>query len=469
MKKGIAVNPFLPEWEYIPDGEPHVFDGRVWLYGSHDRAAGSGYCLEDYAVWSASEEDLSDWRYEGISYRKTDDPYNENGKKLLLAPDVARGKDGRYYLYYFLSDMKRISVALSDVPRGPFRYLGDVRYPDGSLLDKTVAFDPAILSDDSGNWLYYGFCLARPSLRMPGIEKKGGFCVRLEDDMLTIKDEPKEVLPGAAAAAGTEFEGHGFLEASSIRHIGDEFYLIYSSEQGHELCYAVSDRPDGGFRYGGVIISNADAGYEGSAPKNYMANNHGGLVCIKNQWYIFYHRHTHKEQYSRQACAEKIEILPNGRIPQVEMTSCGLHQGHLPALGRYPAYIACGLKGPQGVLHLSSSVKRRTSDLYFKETEKCLYLTNMQDGASALVRYLEFTGEENRIFVTCRGSFTGEIRLCEETSGELLSVIPVSCAEGEGGFVEYSAALRRRKGTISLVFHVCGQGMLECKEFACTR
>ena len=38
-------NPYLPSWEYIPDGEPHVFDGRVYVYGSHDLFNGWVYCL----------------------------------------------------------------------------------------------------------------------------------------------------------------------------------------------------------------------------------------------------------------------------------------------------------------------------------------------------------------------------------------------------------------------------------------
>ena len=47
-----AFNPYLPGWEYIPDGEPHVFDGRVYVYGSHDRFNGHVFCLNDYVCWS---------------------------------------------------------------------------------------------------------------------------------------------------------------------------------------------------------------------------------------------------------------------------------------------------------------------------------------------------------------------------------------------------------------------------------
>ena len=79
-----AVNPYLPSWEYIPDGEPHVFNGRVYVYGSHDRFNAPIFCVNDYVCWSAPVEDLSEWRYEGVIYRKKQDPKNPLGYHLLL-------------------------------------------------------------------------------------------------------------------------------------------------------------------------------------------------------------------------------------------------------------------------------------------------------------------------------------------------------------------------------------------------
>lgn len=69
-----AVNPYLPSYEYVPDGEPHVFNGRVYVYGSHDRFGGNDFCLNDYVCWSARADDLANWRYEGTSYRSVQDP-----------------------------------------------------------------------------------------------------------------------------------------------------------------------------------------------------------------------------------------------------------------------------------------------------------------------------------------------------------------------------------------------------------
>lgn len=95
-----AVNPFLPGWEYIPDGEPRIFHDRVYLYGSHDHFGAPIFCVGDYVCWSAPVDDLADWRYEGVIYKRNQDPKNALGLHLLFAPDVVQGTDGRYYLYY---------------------------------------------------------------------------------------------------------------------------------------------------------------------------------------------------------------------------------------------------------------------------------------------------------------------------------------------------------------------------------
>ena len=95
MKKQ-AFNPILPGWEYIPDGEPHVFGDRVYLYGSHDRFDGDDYCLNNYVCWSAPVDDLSDWEFHGQIFDVNDDPLNEDGKYCGYAPDCCQGPDGRY-------------------------------------------------------------------------------------------------------------------------------------------------------------------------------------------------------------------------------------------------------------------------------------------------------------------------------------------------------------------------------------
>ena len=110
-----VLNPCLPENEYIPDVEPYIFGNRVYLYGSHDRFGAPMFCMNDYVCWSAPLDDLGNWKYEGVIYRKNQDPKNRLGLRLLFAPDVVRGTDGRYYLYYAFDFMGIMGVAVCEV------------------------------------------------------------------------------------------------------------------------------------------------------------------------------------------------------------------------------------------------------------------------------------------------------------------------------------------------------------------
>ena len=343
--KSLGVNPYLPSWEYIPDGEPYVFGDRVYIYGSHDRFNSHVYCLNDYVCWSAPINDLGNWSYEGVIFRRTDDPENADGKACLFAPDVVQGPDGKYYLYYVLNSLPVVSVAVCDTPGGKYEFLGYVRYEDGQRLGEKKGdepqFDPGVLYEDGKVYLYTGFC---------GIGDKnrsGAMVTVLATDMLTVIEAPVFIAPSEPYSNGSGFEGHEFFEAPSIRKKGDIYYFIYSSIQMHELCYATSKSPTSDFKYGGVIISNNDMGIDSYKPVDmpmfYGGNNHGSIIEIAGEWYIFYHRHTNGTNYSRQACAEKIKILPDNSIPQVELTSCGLNGGPLPGKGTYDTYIACNL------------------------------------------------------------------------------------------------------------------------------
>ena len=155
-----CYNPYLPSWEYIPDAEPKVFGQRLYIYGSHDLFGAKEYCEGDYVCWSTPVEDLSDWRYEGVIFKKQDTPWNKENLSYY-APDVVRGTDGRYYLYYSVANTSITSVAVCDKPAGKYQYLGDVHFPDGRVYgskpEDWFMFDPAVLVDDDGRvFLYVG-------------------------------------------------------------------------------------------------------------------------------------------------------------------------------------------------------------------------------------------------------------------------------------------------------------------------
>lgn len=450
MKQQV-MNPYLPFWETIPDGEPHVFGDRLYIFGSHDRIGGTMFCPDDYVTWSCPVEDLSDWRYEGVIYKKSQDPINgapyhkpmpECNKSTmdgrvhrLYAPDVAQGPDGRYYLFYSMDSSNLISVAVCDTPAGEYQFLDYVTYADGSVPLIGRLFDPAVLVEESGNYLYYGFAPANRSAYMIGQTLPGGMVVRLADDMHTIISEPTLTANGCDTSAGTDYEAHPFFEASSIRHYGDWYYFVYSSQVCHELCYGMAKNPEGPFTFKGVLHSNGDLGVNGNTLRtNYTGNNHGGLVKVGEDYYIFAHRQTHGTAYSRQGVAEKITMNPDGTFNQVEQTSCGLNGGPLKAEGTYLAHIACHLTGPDrakvGDVPMANPVTHEIptpADAPYITEEPCEqaehglrpYIYNLLPGAMCGFRYFDFGSGGKQIAVTLRGC--GSIALMTAAEGQTIA------------------------------------------------
>jgi arabinoxylan arabinofuranohydrolase len=301
------MNPFLPLEYCIPDGEPRVFGDRVYIYGSCDTVNAHVYCSSNYYVFSASIYDLEHWTNHGIVFA-SQGPNSEVSwsKGMLYAPDVIE-KEGIYYMYFCLSDGSE-GVATSLSPAGPFTHATRMYYPksieEGGPLRH---IDPAAFVDEDGKAYYYwGQFQAQAA--------------QLEDNMRELIDQTYQ------SAIITE-EQHFFHEGSSMRKIGDTYYLIYcdiSTKRANSLAYATSKSPLGPFTYQGVIINN----YE-SDPESW--NNHGSIVEINGQWYIFYHRSSNNSVYSRRACAEPIFFDEKGKIRTVEMTT----QGFSPSPSAY--------------------------------------------------------------------------------------------------------------------------------------
>lgn len=415
-----VFNPYLPSWEYVPDGEPRVFGDRVYVYGSHDAFGAPIFCVNDYVCWSAPVEDLSDWRYEGVIYRKRQDPGNPLGIRSLYAPDVVQGLDGRYYLYYAFDFLGEIGVAVCDTPAGKYEFYGKVHHKNGKVWGKKngeqFPFDPGVLVDDDGRiWLYSGFATKVPFVasRWHDLRNDGGVVMELEADMVTIRQEPKVLFPTKGREGAFP---HAFFEASSIRKVDGKYCFVYSSEHNHDLCYAMSDRPDGGFVYGGVLVDLGDLFLKGNEDENhannYLGNTHGGLLHLGEDWYIFYHRQTNRSSYARQACAEKLERTPDGGFKQAEVTSCGLNGKPLTGRGTYEARIACNLwaKGHEtGRVDGIGAKKRLRLHPYFTQSGKDRegdgdqYIANMRDGATAGFKYFAFDGKERALSIMGKG------------------------------------------------------------------
>lgn len=462
MKKE-AFNPYLPSWEYIPDGEPYVFEDRVYVYGSHDYYNGHVFCLGDYVCWSAPTNDLGSWRYEGVIYPKTEDPLNREGKMCLYAPDVTVGPDGRYYLYYVLDHVSVVSVAVCDTPAGKYSFYGYVHYPDGTRLGEREGdepqFDPGVLTEGKDTWLYTGFC------GMGDKSRTGAMVTLLDEDMLTIKEAPQFIVPGSEYSAGTEYEGHAFFEAPSIRKHGDTYYFIYSSQVMHELCYATSDKPNGNFTYGGVIVSNCDMHIDSYKPADmpmaYGANNHGSIVKINDKWYIFYHRHTNGTWYSRQGCAEEICINGNGSIAQVEMTSCGLNGGPLKGEGEHPAYLACNLFTKESSVYVGDDRFPKIVQEGRDGDEEPGYIANMKDSATAGFKYFDCKGIK-KFSITTRGYAGGVFEIRTKWDGAVIAKIKI---EYSNVWETYTTDINLPDGVHAIYITYTGDGNASLKSF----
>jgi len=309
----IMKNPLLEDKYFIPDVEAHVWsDGRIYLYGSYDIRGAKNYCSEEYHVFSSA--DMREWTDHGVSFTfpdakwAADCPY-----RALYAPDCAE-RNGNYYLYYCVPD-GRCGVAVSKSPCGPFKDIGQIKGMQG--------IDPAVFIDDDGQaYIYWG--------QFDGVRS-----AKLNDDMVTI-DESSVTQP-------LSVKEHDFHEGSSVKKINGKYVFVYTDTHRHKdvkhggmatcLGYAVSDSPQTGFEYRGVIIDNY-----GCDPGTW--NNHGSICNFKNQWYVFYHRSTHGCEFSRHVCAEKIDVTDECFIKEVEMTS-----GDLVGNKYVPANLACALTG----------------------------------------------------------------------------------------------------------------------------
>ncbi len=376
----MAMNPYLPLWEHIPDGEPYLFDDpdhpgkkRVYIYGSHDMLRNM-YCGTDLVVWSTDPDSLDVWRYDGVIFKSDKDGNgNTQPADVLYAPDIAVKTlpDGtkEYYLYPNNQRGGRNGqVAKSRRPDGPFEVINwDKKNPD--ICDGVLGFDPAVFVDDDGRvYGYWGFGTSHGAELDP-------------TTMATVKPGSKVIDRMIGGFEDGDDNDFRFFEASSIRKIDDKYVLIYSRmtrpgewglpQSNFTLAYAYSDNPLGPWTFGGTLIDGRGRDTDADGKTIYTAtpngNTHGSILKIGDQWWLFYHRQTGTDEFSRQAMVAPIEVyVEKGRggkvkINEAEYTSEGFEKAGLDPLKLYPAAIASHFTGKDGAyqsypnLHYSGS------------------------------------------------------------------------------------------------------------------
>ena len=373
----------------------------------------------------------------------------------LYAPDVTVGPDGRYYLYYVLDKVCVVSVAVSDTPAGPYKFYGYVHYEDGTKLGEKEGdepqFDPGVITENGVTYLFTGFCGQGDKSR------HGAMLTVLGEDMLTVKKAPKFIAPGNQYSQGTPYEGHAFFEAPSIRKHGDTYYFVYSSEVMHELCYATSKDPEGPYEYGGVIVSNCDLHIDSYKKAEeataYGANNHGSIVEIAGQWYIFYHRHTNGTWFSRQGCAEKINFEADGSIKQVEITSCGLNNGPLSDKGEYPAYIACNIFTKEHKIYVEAGAPRVVQEGGDGDQNPG-YIKDIVDGTTIGFKYFDLK-KVTGLRIKTRAYYNGTFEIRTALDGEVLGEIK---GIGSNIWTSFEGKVKELSGTHALYLTYKGTG-----------
>ncbi len=293
-----AISQPLVSHIYTADPSAHVFNGKIYIYPSHDVDAGeafddlgSHFAMEDYHVISMDSID-SEAIDNGVALHVNDVVWAE---QQMWAPD-ANEKNGTYYLFFpakAYDGIFRIGVATSSSPTGPFT-------AQPAAIKDSFSIDPAVFKDDDGSYYMYfgglwGGQLQRwktgtfnadqpdsPTAFLPQDNEPAllPYVARMTDDLLEFAEKPVaiEIVDenGALLLAGDN--ERRFFEAAWMHKYKDKYYFSYSTGDTHFICYAIGDNPYGPFTYAGRIL-NPVVGW----------TSHHSICAVDDKWYLFYH------------------------------------------------------------------------------------------------------------------------------------------------------------------------------------
>jgi hypothetical protein len=287
-----AISQPLVTHIYTADPSAHVFEGKLYIYPSHDIDAGipfndngDHFGMEDYHVFrmDSPEGEAIDC---GVALHVKDVPW---AQRQMWAPDAAH-KDGKYYLYFpakRADGIFQIGVATGDRPEGPFK-------PEPEAIRGSYSIDPAVFADGDGeHYMYFGGLWGgqlqkyrdnlyadgnvEPAAHEPAL---GPRVAKLSADMRQFAEQPREVLivdeNGSPLRAGDH--DRRYFEGPWMHKHQGRYYLSYSTGDTHFLCYAVSDDPYGPFTYQGQILTPV-VGW----------TTHHSIVEFEGRWWLYYH------------------------------------------------------------------------------------------------------------------------------------------------------------------------------------
>ncbi|MES2112241.1 MAG: family 43 glycosylhydrolase [Bacteroidota bacterium] len=293
-----AQNPLITT-QFTADPSARVFNGKVYLYPSHDIVATPGhgkagwFCMQDYHVFSS--ENLTDWTDHGVIVSQNKVPWADSAAYSMWAPDCIE-RAGKYY-FYFPTTAKAggargfsVGVAIADGPYGPF-------VPQPLPIAGIHGIDPNVQIDKDGQAYIYW---AQGNL----------YGAKLKANMLELASEPVKLegFPDKGLKEGPYLFEHKGIYYMTYPHVADKI---------ERLEYAMSDNPLGPFKYAGVLMDESASG---------CWTNHQSVIEFKNQWYLFYHNDDLSPTFdkNRAVRADSLFFNQDGTIRKVIPTLRGV-------------------------------------------------------------------------------------------------------------------------------------------------
>jgi hypothetical protein len=308
---------------YTADPSAHVFNGRIFIYPSHDidagvkpDDAGSHFAMRDYHVFSMDRVGGTIVDH-GVALDIKDVPW---AGRQMWAPDAAEN-NGRYYLYFPVKDKQdvfRIGAAVGTAPQGPFKALPEP-------IKGTFSIDPCVFKDTDGQYYMYfggiwggqlqrwpsGTYVAKddyPAKDQPAISAR---VARLGADMTSLAEPPRGVVlqdeAGKPLVAGDN--GRRFFEAAWLHKYQGTYYFSYSTGDTHNIMYATGRSPYGPFTVRGKILEPV-LGW----------TNHHSIVEFQGKWYLFYHdaQRSGGQTHLRNIKVTELRYRPDGSIETID-------------------------------------------------------------------------------------------------------------------------------------------------------
>lgn len=310
---------------YTADPSAHVFNGKIYIYPSHDIETGAPendngdhFNMKDYHILSMDSPN-GKVKDNGVALSVKDIPW---AGRQLWAPDAAY-KNGTYYLYFPVKDKKdvfRIGVATSSSPVGPFK-------AQPQPIPGSFSIDPAVFQDTDGkSYMYFGGIWggqlqrwAKGSYDANGSKTDMGKAdepalsakvVRLSKDMLHFDEPVKDVVivDENGKPLLTKDHDRRFFEGAWMHKYKGKYYFSYSTGDTHFLAYAVSNSPYGPFTYKGIFMKPVQGW-----------TTHHSIIEFKGKWYIFYHdTQLSGKTHLRNVKVTELKHLPDGSIEMIE-------------------------------------------------------------------------------------------------------------------------------------------------------